>query len=320
MYYHRRIKILKRCLRVAVLLLSASPAGLWAQQDAQYTQYMYNTMVINPAYTGSRGVFSTTLLHRSQWVGLKGAPTTQTLNLHSPVSPKMGLGISIVNDEIGNGTMAETNFDISASYTVQVSNRAKLSFGLKMGGHILNVDFTKLAGYSNEPIELTNIDNKFSPNIGAGMYYQTNRFYLGISAPSLLETKHYDSSDAASSYVSTERINYYLIVGNIFDLSHNLKIKPTALLKAVKGAPLQVDLSTNFMFNEKLILGMAYRWDASISTMVGFHISDSFMMGITYDKEITALGDTAFNNGSFEVLLRYEFFNKTRRLITSKFF
>ncbi len=292
----------------------------YAQQDAQYTQYMYNTISVNPAYAGSRGMFSIAALHRSQWVGLDGAPTTQTLNFHTPVSEHVGLGLSVVNDEIGNGTNQDTYIDAAFSYTVNTSEEGKLSFGLKAGGHLFNVDFTKLRNYGAES-NLPNIDNKFSPNFGAGIYYHTDQFYAGLSVPNFLQTEHFDSSDSnSSSLIAQERMNLYLITGYVFDLNPNVKFKPAALVKAVKGAPLQVDLSANFLFNDKFSLGAAYRWDAAISALFGFQMTDQLMLGLAYDKETTDLGATRFNDGSFEIMLRYEFLNKYKRVITPRFF
>ncbi|MBU2997935.1 type IX secretion system membrane protein PorP/SprF, partial [Cellulophaga baltica] len=254
---------------ILVLFVFAGFQSLTAQQDAQYTQYMYNTLAVNPAYAGSRGVFSIAALHRSQWVGLDGAPTTQTLSLHTPVSRRVGLGLSIVNDEIGNGTNQDTYIDGAFSYTIPVSEEGKLSFGLKAGGHFLNVDFTKLRNYGAES-NLPNIDNKFSPNFGAGVYYHTDKFYSGLSVPNFLQTEHFDSSDGDSnSFLAEERLNIYFITGYVFDMNRNLKLKPAFLVKAVKGAPLQVDASATFLINEKFSLGAAYRWDAAVSLLAG---------------------------------------------------
>ena len=224
-------------------------------------------------------------LHRSQWVGLDGAPVTQTLNFHTPVSNRVGLGLSIVNDEIGNGTNQDTYFDAAFSYSIPTSETGKLSFGLKAGGHFLNVDFTKLRNYGAES-NLPNIDHKFSPNFGAGVYYHTQQFYAGLSVPNFLQTEHFDNSgNNSSSFLAEERMNFYFITGYVFDLNPNLKFKPAALVKAVKGAPLQLDASANFLINDKFSLGAAYRWDAAVSLLAGFQISDQFMLGLAYDRE-----------------------------------
>ncbi|WP_419212257.1 type IX secretion system membrane protein PorP/SprF [Maribacter sp. X9] len=295
-----------------------------AQQDAQYTQYMFNTMSVNPAYAGSRGQLSIAALYRSQWVGLPGAPKTQTLNIQSPIrNSKLGYGVSIVNDEIGNGVVQETYFDAVVSYTVDVSAEGKLSFGLKAGGNLLNLDFTELRNFDAEPLNSDNIENRFSPNFGVGAYYHSNQFYAGLSAPNLLQTEHFDNSKQDSNdvqFLSKERINFYFITGYVFDLNGNLKFKPALLTKVVGGAPLQVDMSANFMFNDKFTFGAAYRWDAAVSAMAGFQISDQFMIGLAYDRETTDLGGTQFNDGSFEVLLRYELVKSFQRLVSPRFF
>lgn len=305
-----------------IVLTVAAVSGLMAQQDAQYTQYMYNTVSVNPAYAGSRGVLSITALHRSQWIGLDGAPQTQTLNVHSPVSERVGLGLSIVNDEIGNGTNQETYFDGVFSYTIPLSREQKLSFGIKAGGHLLNIDFNKLANYNTEAANsgLANIDQKFSPNFGAGVYYHSENFFAGLSIPNFLNTRHFDDSASSTSFLAEERLNFYLITGYVFEPNQRLKFKPALLVKAVNGAPLQVDVSANFLLNDKFTLGAAYRWDAAVSALFGFQINDKFLIGLAYDRETTDLGGTRFNNGSFEVLLRYEFLTRYKRVITPRFF
>jgi len=293
-----------------------------AQQDAQYTQYMYNTVAVNPAYAGSRGVLSIGALHRSQWLGLDGAPTTQTLNIHTPVSERVGLGLSIVNDEIGNGTNQDTYFDGVFSYTIPVSRTGKLSFGVKAGGHLLNIDFNKLRNFdpSTAPPGQVSIDKKFSPNFGAGVYYHTEQFYAGLSVPNFLKTEHFDGSGNSSSFLAQERMNWYLITGYVFELNPDLKLKPALLFKAVEGAPLQVDLSATALINDKFSLGAAYRWDAAVSALAGFQLNDKLMLGLAYDREVTELGNTAFNDGSFEIFLRFEFFTRYKNVIAPRFF
>ena len=305
---------------LAILVLSTFT--LTAQQDPQYTQYMYNTVAINPAYAGNRGVTSIVGLHRSQWVGLEGAPRTQSLSIHSPIGEgKVGLGLSIVNDALGPAQ--ETYIGADFSYTINTSNSGKLSFGLKAGGHVLDVDFSKLSLFDvTDPRFSQNIDNKISPVIGAGLYYHTDRFYAGLSAPNLIQTEHFDESNNSNSasFIAEERIHYYGIMGYTFDINDQLKFKPSTLVKLVAGAPLQVDLTANFLVMEKLHLGAAYRWSAALSGLVGFQVSDSMLIGLAYDRESTDLGETVYNDGSFEVFLRFELFNEYDRMLTPRFF
>lgn len=302
--------------------LGLGSAMALAQQDAQYTQYMYNTMSVNPAYAGSRGQLSLAALYRSQWVGLEGAPRTFTLNLHSPIrDSRVGYGISVVNDNIGDGVVQETYIDAAISYTIDVSRDAKLSFGLKGGGNLLSLDFSGLQKYQEEFVDSDNIDNRFTPNFGLGVYYHTDRFYAGLSAPNLLESKHFDNAAGdENNFLSVDRINFYMITGYVFDLNGNLKFKPALLTKVVSGAPLQLDLSGTFLFNEKFSFGAAYRWDASVSGLLGFQLNEQLMIGLAYDRETTDLGGTRFNDGSFELFVRWELLKSYGRLVSPRFF
>ena len=316
--------IYRKSLLVTVLIVLSVCTEVYAQQDAEYTQYMYNTMSVNPAYAGSRGQLSIAGLYRSQWVGLEGAPKTQTLNLHSPIrNSRLGYGISIINDNIGDGVVQETQLDAVLSYTVDVSLEGKLSFGLKLGGNMLSLDFNGLNNFDSENIQGENIDNKFSPNFGVGVYYHTNKFYAGLSAPNMVETEYFDNSQRDSNsvqFLSKERMNFYLITGYVFDLNNNFKFKPAVLTKVVGGAPLQIDLSASFLFNDMFSFGAAYRWDAALSGMLGFQISDQLMIGLAYDRETTELGGTQFNDGSFEVFLRFELVKAFQRMVSPRFF
>lgn len=310
-----------RKYRILTILVLLGCGCVFAQQDAQYTQYMYNTVSVNPGYAGSRGHFSIAALHRSQWVGLDGAPKTQTLNLHTPIGYNgLGFGVSIVNDQIG--PTSETYLDLDFSYTVQTSQDARLSFGIKTSAHLLDVRYSELnQDVSNpggpDPTLQQNIDNRFSPNFGAGVYYHTERFYAGLSVPRFLETSHFESSSLSTA---REQMNFYIITGYVFDLGPFWKFKPAILSKIVQGAPLQLDLSANFLYNDKFMLGAAYRLDAAISGMVGFQISPEFLIGLAYDREVTELGKAVFNDGSFEVILRYDFIKVLDNLKSPRFF
>jgi type IX secretion system PorP/SprF family membrane protein len=311
---------MKRLKLFAAIIFCGYSSVVAAQQDAQYTQYMYNTITINPAYAGSRGVLSIFGLHRTQWVGLDGAPVTNSFSLNSPVSSNMGLGVSVVNDRIGPSV--ENNISVDLSYSIETSPFYKLSFGLKGTANLLDVDFTKLNIYDpSDPRFQNNIDNKFSPNIGAGVYFHSDKSYIGFSVPNMLENMHFDKSakDEAKSYTVNQRMHYYLMAGYVFDLNYNLKFKPSILTKVASGAPLQTDISANFLFNETFTAGLAYRWNASVSALAGFQVSDSWFIGYAYDAETTKLAN--YNSGSHEIFLRFELINSSKsRMMSPRFF
>ena len=299
--------------RILTFVLIFVAAAGYAQQDAQFTQYMYNTININPAYAGSRGVMSIFGLHRTQWVGLDGAPVTNALSLNTPINnSNIGVGISAINDRIG--PTVENTISVDVSYTVRTSETVKLSFGLKGTGNFFNLDASKLNPQVDNDPSLVNY-NKFSPNVGAGVYLHSDKGYVGVSVPNFIQTNRYDSDQVA---IFKERINYYFIGGYVFDLNPNIKFKPAVLTKLVTGSPLQVDVSANFMFYEKFVLGAAYRWDAAVSAIAGFQITDGLYVGYGYDMETTKL--RKYNSGSHEIFLRFELFNNYNKIVSPRFF
>jgi len=286
----------------------------YSQQDAQYTQYMYNTINVNPAYAGSRGVMSIFGLYRTQWVGLDGAPVTSAFSVNSPIeNTNLGVGLSFVNDRIG--PTVENTVSADVSYTIQTSEQYKLSFGIKGTANLFNLDPTKLNPSNQGDPLLQNLNNNFSPNVGAGVYFHSNKSYLGLSVPNFFETKRYSDNDVA---VFKERMNMYFIGGYVFDLSPSLKFKPAFLTKMVQGAPLQLDVSGNFLINDKLMLGAAWRWSAAMSFMAGFQITDGLYAGYGYDLETTKLAN--YNSGSHEIFLRFELFKRQSRIVSPRFF
>lgn len=301
------------------LFLVFFTAVSFAQQDAQYTQYMYNTSVVNPAYTGSREALNVFGLHRTQWVGLEGAPSTNNFAISSPVGKNVGLGLTVVNDKIG--PTSENNFAVDFSYRFNVSENYKLSFGLKGSANILNVDFTKLNIYNPaDPRFQNNIDNRFTTNVGAGIYLNSDKSYIGLSIPYLLESKHYDgtATNSSSTFIASEKQHFYLIAGHVFDVNDNLQFKPSLLTKMVQGAPLQVDLSGNFLINKKFSAGLAYRLNASFSALAGFQASKSVFIGYAYDRETTNLAN--YNSGSHEFFLRFELIKRNIKIMSPRFF
>lgn len=303
-------------MRTKIILFGIMLVGMfgYSQQDAQYTQYMYNTININPAYAGSRGVMSIFGLHRTQWVGLDGAPTTNAFSLNSPIeNSNLGIGLSFVNDKIG--PTVENTISADISYTIKTSETHKLSFGVKGTANLFNLDVNKLNPENASDPLLQNLDNNFSPNVGAGAYFHSDKMYLGLSVPNFFQTKRYDDNDIA---VYKERMTFYGIGGYVFDLSSNLKFKPAFLVKAIEGAPLQLDLSGNFLISEKFVLGAAWRWDAAVSALAGFQITEGLFLGYGYDLETTKLRN--YNSGSHEVFLRFELFKRQDKIVSPRFF
>jgi len=279
---------------------------IFAQQESQYTQYMYNTMLFNPGYTGSRDVGSFFGMFRTQWVGIKGAPTNGSISYHQPMERlrNVGLGGSIFRESIGPQT--QTDLAIDVSYTLNFEN-SKLAFGIKGSGSLFQINYDELNPQDRTDPNLAGNESVFSPNIGAGIYWYTDKYYLGFSVPNMLETTHYNKSSVS---VLKNSQHLYLIGGYVFDLSENTKFKPAVLS--------QLDLSANFMFNEKFVLGAAYRWSAAVSVMAGFQINDRWFAGYGYDFETTEL--RKYNSGSHEIFLRYELLKTYKKIVSPRFF
>ena len=305
--------LLKQSLILVVFatLLSISTQ---AQQDPQYTHYMYNTMSVNPGYAGQRDVLSATALYRNQWVGVDGAPKTLTFGIHGPLrNERLGLGLNVISDQLGPSK--ETSIDVNFSYTIPIGlvDDVKLSFGLKGGLHTLDTDWSK-GRYENPDNAFNQNVNLLSPILGSGLYLHSETWYLGLAVPNILATKHYNDFQES---LATERLHYYFIGGYVFDVSDDIKFKPAFLVKAVSGAPLIADVSLNALFNEKFTLGVAYRWDDSVSGLVGLQISEGLQIGYSYD--LTTSNFNNYNSGTHELMLRFELFGR-RTQLSPRFF
>ncbi|MHC5201511.1 PorP/SprF family type IX secretion system membrane protein [Myroides sp. LJL119] len=310
MRIYNKIKLLGICL-----LFVGSFQNIHAQQDPQYTQYMYNTSQINPGYVASKDVLSIFGVYRTQWVGLQGAPKTTNLALSSPISNNgLALGVNYTNDRLG--AMDENTVSLNLGYSINIGYDYHLAFGLKASANMLNVDYSRLHIYDqSDPFTQNNISNKFTPNIGAGLYLYSDKMYLGASVPQFLSTTAYDDNQITTM---REKMHFYLMGGYVFDINYNIKLKPAFLLKTVQGAPLQVDLSANVLFNEKFTLGAGYRWDSALSALAGFQVNQNIFIGYSYDFETTKLAH--YNSGSHEIFLRFELFNSNKRINTPRFF
>ncbi len=275
----------------------------FGQQDPHFTQYMFNTMSINPAYAGSRGQPVITALARKQLVGFKGGPNTQNLSYDSPLgSSGLGVGVNLMNDKIGPSN--EIYFDFNLSYVIKTSDLGKLSLGLRLGGRILNIDWSLGSVIEDESLFENNISGKFLPTVGTGLYYYNESWYIGLSVPNILKSEHYDAVLEREAITAVEKIHFFLISGYVFDLNESVKFKPSALLKFVSGTPLSLDVSANFLLDNKYRAGIAWRWGDSISTLFAFQITESFLLGYAYD--LTTSNYNIANSGTHEVMLRYE--------------
>ncbi|MBB1138229.1 type IX secretion system membrane protein PorP/SprF [Myroides sp. WP-1] len=301
-----------------VWLVSLGLLGItqtYGQQDPQYTQYMYNHSNINPAYAGSREGVHIFGLYRTQWVGLEGAPKTATLSVNTPLGESgLGLGVNFTNDHLG--VMDDNTLSVDLSYAIDLNYRYKLAFGLKGSANLLDVNYSKLNIYNpTDPVSADDIKNEFTPNIGAGLFLYSDKAYVGLSAPNLLTRTRYDDNDVQTL---RQKMHLYLTGGYVFDLNPNLKFKPATMIKMEQGSPLQVDVSANFIFLDKFTLGAAYRWDASVSALAGFQVSENIFVGYSYDAETSKLA--RYNSGSHEIFLRFSLFNSFKRVAAPRFF
>ncbi len=308
------MKLHKKIKAAYTLFIGLISVALTAQQDPGYTQYMYNTMTVNPGYAGSAGVLEATLLHRSQWTGIDGAPQTQALTIDSPLSnEKIGLGLSVVNDKLGPSN--ELYLEANMSYTLNLNYDMKLAFGAKAGMRSLSVDWSKGRFYDETDVLLNNNISKVKPSLGAGLYLYTEKWYAGLSVPSFLRGDYYDDVQEA---VVSDRLHYYAIGGYVFDLGEQLKFKPAVMGKFVSGAPVTVDLSANFLIQEKFTAGVSHRFDDSVSALVGFQILPSLYAGYAFDYTVTRLNK--YNDGSHEIILRFQLQKKASQIKSPRFF
>jgi type IX secretion system PorP/SprF family membrane protein len=274
---------------------------LFGQKEPQYTQYMYNIGSFNPAYVGTVETPDITGLYRVQWSGIPGAPKTLRFGVNLPLAnEKNGLGFNVVSDQLGPTT--QTYIDLAYSFQVKISDETKLSFGVDAGGSLLDVDYTKGDFENpNEPL-INNADtfNKFYPTVGAGMFMYQENWYVGLSVPNFLTSGIY--ADEVANIVE-DKMQFNFIGGYVFDFSEGLKFKPAFLMNYLKGLPLNLNLSTNFLINDIVTLGASYRLDNALSGLAGLQISNSLFLGYSYDYNTNGLGE--YSQGSHEVILKF---------------
>ena len=274
-----------------------------AQQDPQYTQYMYNMNVINPAYAGISEGLSVGALYRSQWVGLDGGPETFTFNIHSPVGKQLALGLSVISDKIR--PVEETNAYVDASYTIPLGMETRLAFGVKGGFtfHDIAIAESQITLVDLSDPFFANAINETTPNIGAGVYfYKPNKYYISISVPNILNGVHLDAN---GTKIGSESEHLFTAAGYVFDLSENFKLKPHALFKYAFDAPVSYDLNANLFMYDLVEFGVGYRLDDSFSSMINFQVTKDLRIGYAYDAINSGLD--IVTNSSHEVFINYDF-------------
>ena len=294
------------CRTVALFGIMLCSIGSFAQQDPQFTQYMYNMSIINPAYaTGELDVLNLGGLYRSQWVGLDGAPRTASFFAHKPLNERIEVGISFTNDNIGD-VVNENNFFADFAYVIPLGVESKLSFGAKAGLSFYNANFNGFvlqSGDRSTDVAFNDNVGQTFPNLGFGAFFFRNNFYLGVSAPNILSRKHLETENGVSA-TGAENVHYFLTGGYVFNMSPNIKFKPAFMAKAVTGAPLALDITANVLFNEKIEAGLAYRLDDAVSALVNFRVTPEIRIGYAYDYSITNLSE--FNSGSHEIFILWD--------------
>lgn len=306
--------VMKRITIFSILTL-LSIHIFYGQQDPQYTQYMYNMNVVNPAYAGSHETLNIGLLYRTQWVGLDGSPETYTFAVDAPIRKNLGVGLSLIADKIG--PVKEQNLYVDVSYTIATSDYGKLAFGVKAGFTFFDALLSNLDLGDDIPDDLFEDDiNDTYPNFGAGVYYYTTKFYVGLSMPNMLNQLHVEKTGGVITSAA-EKMHYFLTAGYVFDLNKDLKLKPAVFLKGAQGVPLSIDVSVNTLIYDKLEFGVSWRVDDSVSALANFRVSRSMRIGYAYDYTLTNLGD--FNSGSHEILVLFNISN-SRAGVSPRFF
>ncbi|WP_420315854.1 type IX secretion system membrane protein PorP/SprF [Ekhidna sp.] len=282
-----------------------------AQQQPMYTQYMFNGLAINPAYAGSHESISATALARIQWVGIEGAPRTQTFSIHSPIPDRnIGLGAFFAHDELG--VTDQSTLYLSYAYMMQ-TGKGTLSMGIQGGFQSTNINYAELGVNDNK---LQASASEIAPNFGAGLFYSSSRFYVGASIPVLLN-KELDGIN--NSDIKTSQIRHlFLTAGYVMDLSPVLKLKPSGLIKSVSGAPIEMDINANLIINDRVWLGASYRSFDSISLLFDLQINPQLRFGYSYDYTTTDLGQA--NSGSHEFMLNYRFVFSKSKIVTPRYF
>ncbi len=292
------MKNIKYILIFAILIVSGK---LFAQQEPSFTLYKYNMNVINPAYAGTNGITELNLNFRSQWVNLDNSPVTQSIILSKPINDKIGLGVSIINDQVD--IFKETNFAIDFSYKLQLSETSDLFLGLKAGGYSFSADYLS-KGLQGDPAFSKNT-NRFNATFGAGAYLKVKKFYATLSFPNFLNGQRVEKTNDLGGYVkSVDKTHIYAGAGYEFDVNENVSFLPSVMGRFVQGAPASIDLTGMFDIYDKIELGGSYRLDDSFSAIALLKMGNWFQLGYAY--EFTTSDVKNYSDGTHEIMLRFD--------------
>ena len=275
-----------------------------AQQEAHYSQFFSNKLIQNPAYAGSADVLSLTALHRQQWVGLEGAPSTQTISLHAPIfNKKVGVGLSILRDDI---TISE-NWNIITSYAYRIPLKiGTLSIGLQADLKFMKIKWNEVEALQIDDAKIPALNaQRFQPNVGTGIYYKTDRLYLGLAIQNLMNTHKTKNGEEVLDYLPSDNRHFYLMGGYAFPIAENVNFAPVILLKFVENSPVGVDMNASFVFYEKFWAGVSWRKNDSIDAIFQYQLNQQIRIGVAYDFSISELQQV--NSGSYEILMQYDF-------------
>lgn len=286
-------------IKIFIVLIICSLSA-YAQQEPQYTQYMYNMSMVNPGYMiNETGIVQVGSLYRTQWVGIDGAPKTANVFANIPLNKKIELSVNYLNDNIGgNINTSENVFNVNAAYKITLNNDLNISFGLKAGFDHLNFSASG-SNVNNDP--LFQNEKKTVLNIGAGVFLFKQHYYVGVSSPNLIPS----DLDVNSNIVYKDKAHVFLISGYVFDVNNDLKLKPSTVMKYVGGSPLSFDVSANALYKERFELGVSYRYQDAISGLAGINVTPNLKIGYAYDFNTSLL--KTYNNGSHEFILLYKF-------------
>ena len=281
-----------------------------AQQDPQYTQYMYNMNVVNPAYAGSKENLSIGALYRNQWSGVNGAPQTFTFNAHSPLGDGFGVGLSGINDQIG--PLDQTNVFADVSYTLDIGKESKLAFGIKAGATFQSIGFSdRFFQDDMDPAFQQDIDETYA-SIGAGLLYYTDKFYVGLSTPNFLRSTHLEVDN--TEFGSQER-HFFLTAGYVFNINDYIKLKPSAFVKSEFNSAISFDVNANVLFYDKFEIGASYRYEDAFSGLASVRATDWIQVGFAYDATQSNL-----NEPSYEAFVIFDIFFKKKTYVSPRYF